>query len=46
MRKGRACPRTGRVLWVGSSLSIIGGQMTTFAVTFQVFQATRCSAPA
>jgi MFS family permease len=33
-----------RRLWIGSSLSIVGGQMTTFAVTLQVFQTTRSSA--
>src|SRR5262245_63053690 len=33
-----------RRLWTGSSLSIIGGQMTSFAVTLQVFEVTRSSA--
>jgi MFS family permease len=33
-----------RRLWVGSSLSVIGGQMTGFAVTLQVFQMTHSSA--
>jgi MFS family permease len=33
-----------RRLWAGSSLSIVGGQMATFAVTLQVFQTTRSSA--
>lgn len=30
-----------RRLWLGSSLSVIGGQMTGFAVTLQVYQTTR-----
>lgn len=29
-----------RRLWLGSSLSVIGGQMTGFAVTLQVYQTT------
>ena len=33
-----------RRLWTGSSLSIIGGQMTGFAVTLQVFRMTHSSA--
>jgi MFS family permease len=33
-----------RRLWAGSSLSVVGGQMTTFAVILQVFQLTRSSA--
>src|SRR5262245_542587 len=32
-----------RRLWVGSSLSAIGGQMTLFAVALQVFTLTRSS---
>jgi hypothetical protein len=30
-----------RRLWTGSSLSVIGGQMTSFAVTLQIYQTTR-----
>ncbi|MFB9837357.1 MFS transporter, partial [Actinoallomurus acaciae] len=33
-----------RRLWVGSSLSVVGGQMTTFAVTLQVYRTTHSSA--
>jgi MFS family permease len=33
-----------RRLWAGSSLSVIGGQMTSFAVILQVYQTTRSSA--
>jgi MFS family permease len=33
-----------RRLWTGSSLSIIGGQMTGFAVTLQIYQMTHSSA--
>ncbi|MDN3356259.1 MFS transporter [Actinomadura sp. DC4] len=32
-----------RRLWAGSSLSVIGGQMTAFAVTLQVFRMTHSS---
>jgi hypothetical protein len=33
-----------RRLWTGSSLSILGGQMTGFAVTLQVYRMTHSSA--
>ncbi|MGI5228728.1 MFS transporter [Actinoallomurus sp. CA-142502] len=33
-----------RRLWVGSSLSVVGGQMTTFAVTLQIYRTTHSSA--
>jgi MFS family permease len=33
-----------RRLWAGSSLSVVGGQMTTFAVTLQVYRTTHSSA--
>ena len=36
--------RDFRRLWVGTSLSAIGGQMTTFAVALQVFTISRSSA--
>jgi MFS family permease len=33
-----------RRLWIGSSLSVVGGQMTTFAVTLQIYRTTHSSA--
>jgi MFS family permease len=39
----RSSPRFRR-LWVGSALSLFGGQMTTVAVLYQVWQATHSAA--
>ena len=33
-----------RRLWAGSSLSVVGGQLTTFAVTLQIYRSTHSSA--